>query len=50
MITFFLFRRIGRIEIIRHEQEFKYHNRTNSLATTIAINIFPHLGKWLKPS
>ena len=32
MITFFLFRRIGCIEI------------------TIAINIFPHLGKWLKPS
>ena len=27
MITFFLFRRIGRIEIIRHEQEFKYHRQ-----------------------
>ena len=27
MITFFLFRRIGRIELIRHEQEFKYHNQ-----------------------
>ena len=47
MITFFLFRRIGRIEIIRHEHTT---NRTNSLATTIVINIFPHLGKWLKPS
>ena len=25
MITFFLFRRIGRIEINRHQQEFNYH-------------------------